>query len=727
LSLKLSLGQKALILVVVPLAFELGFVIELQSLLHEVEAQNQREVHTRTVASHLSNLLRYLMSSSLNSAVTSFSRSMGSDSSLLVFDSQKGLRAIDSEIATIHMLVRGNAREEASLAHLEDLTLKMGKAWTDLKAALDKDNNVESLKMLLYTRKLERNLLGSLDAFIDEQLALEKSEVASEAINRKRVETALWIGIIFNIVVAVSLAVFFNRSTSRRLNILMDNTVRLAAGKPLNLPLTGDDEIAHLDHTFSTMARALAQAARQDRAIVDKATDVICSIDEKGALTRVSPAAEKLWGYQPVDLIGRKYITLIAQSDQAFTLAAMQEIREGRREQPVENRVVCKDGGTMDMLWSAQWSEEDKTTFCVAHDITARKQAEKILREAEARVRLIVESVPVGLLIIDDKGSVEFANPTASVLCGLSRPDLVGLHVAQLFGNKNAAKFLLDLMRETRDGAWELQLKATLDKILPVEVSLTKFQGAGGERYLLMLVDMTERNEIERMRQEFLSMVSHDLRSPLTSVQSFLDLLGSGLLGELNEKGGKKLAAADRNVAHLITMIRDLLDVERARSGKLLIFPEEISLATLIERSLDAVRIQAEGMSINLVSDVVETSLTVDGDRLSQVLINLLTNAIKFSPARSSIHITSRVLNNWIELRVTDQGRGIAPAHQKQIFDRFQQVKASDLGYKGGTGLGLAICKAIVEQHGGSIGVDSTEGQGSSFWFRVPMHVVANS
>jgi signal transduction histidine kinase len=174
-------------------------------------------------------------------------------------------------------------------------------------------------------------------------------------------------------------------------------------------------------------------------------------------------------------------------------------------------------------------------------------------------------------------------------------------------------------------------------------------------------------------------------------------------------------------------MIRDLLDVERARSGKLLIFPEEISLATLIERSLDAVRIQAEGMSINLVSDVVETSLTVDGDRLSQVLINLLTNAIKFSPARSSIHITSRVLNNWIELRVTDQGRGIAPAHQKQIFDRFQQVKASDLGYKGGTGLGLAICKAIVEQHGGSIGVDSTEGQGSSFWFRVPMHVVANS
>ncbi|MBS1989749.1 MAG: PAS domain S-box protein [Cyanobacteria bacterium SZAS LIN-3] len=724
----LSLTQKSLILVSVPLAFELGFVIELQNLLHEVERENAREVHARAVSSHLTAFLALMMGNSLTGVMNSLSRTtLGYEDTVARAKQSENIIAIREEAKIIQELVRGYPKEEKTFEQLDELQQEIIAAWDDARDALNKQDKVQTLRMLMRARDVQNRLLGGLSAFVEEQQAVEKSGVISQARNRERLETFLVVGVALNILLAVGLTLYFNRGTVRRLKVLMDNTVRLAADKPLNPPLSGDDELAHLDRTFALMAKALALANRQDRAIVDKAMDVICSMDERGSLTRVSPSAEKLWGYQPVDLIGRKYLTLIAPEDQAATLAGFDAIRNGKSDAPVESRVVCQSGELVDMLWSASWSEEDKTMFCVAHDITARKQAENILRAAEANVRLIVESLPVGLLIIDPQGLIEFANPSCRTLCGFTGNEPAGKHIAALFGQANQKKFLADLIAETEKHSWQQNLVRADKSTVSVEVSTTKFLGTMGERCLVMLVDMTERNEIERMRQEFLSMVSHDLRSPLTSVQGCLELLATGICGTLNEKGQKKLAAADRNIGHLIQMITDLLDVERAKSGRLLIFPGEVELHILIEQSLDAVRMQAEDVGISLISQVPEMLIVADGERLSQVLINLLSNAIKFSPPGSTVTISSRTLAEWLEVRVTDQGRGINRAYHNKIFDRFQQVSASDAGYKGGTGLGLAICKVIIDQHGGTIGVDSEEGRGSSFWFRIPMRVAPNS
>jgi len=724
----LSLTQKSLILVSVPLAFELGFVIQLQSLLHEVERENAREVHARAVSSHLTAFLALMMGNSLTGIMNSLSRStLGHEDAVLASKMHGNVKSIRQEAENIKQLVKGYPEEEKTFARLDQLQKDILGAWDNAHEAIANKDEVRTLRMLVTARDVQSRMLSGLENFIEGQQAVEKSEVLSQARNRERLEAFLTIGVALNILLAVSLTLYFNRGTVRRLQVLMDNTVRLAAEEPLNPPLSGDDELAHLDKTFSRMARALAVAARQDRAIVDKATDVICSIDDRGSLTRVSPSAEKVWGHQPIDLIGRKYLTLIAPEDQPATLAAFDDIKRGKSDAPIETRVVCKNGELVDMLWSASWSEEDQTIFCVVHDITARKQAEKILRETEANVRLVVESLPVGLLIIDPKGLVEFANASCQALCGFNRSALVGKHIAALFDQgEKEAKFVADLILETQKRAWQRNLICHDKATVAVEVSTTKFLGTMGERFLVMLVDMTERNEIERMRQEFLSMVSHDLRSPLSSVQGCLELLATGICGELNEKGQKKLAAADRNIGQLITMITDLLDVERAKSGRLLIFPGEVELVTLVEQSLDTVRMQADAVGINLQSQVQDIFIVADGERLSQVLINLLSNAIKFSPAGSSVVVSSRTLAEWVEVRVTDKGRGIASEYHSKIFDRFQQVSASDAGYKGGTGLGLAICKAIIAQHGGTIGVDSEVGKGSSFWFRIPVRVVAN-
>lgn len=227
-------------------------------------------------------------------------------------------------------------------------------------------------------------------------------------------------------------------------------------------------------------------------------------------------------------------------------------------------------------------------------------------------------------------------------------------------------------------------------------------------------------SEAARHKQELVSMVSHDLRSPLMSVQASLALLSVGALGNLPDAAKKETTIAESNVNRLIRLINDLLDVERMEAGKLEIFRSSIAVADVFESALDAVHAYAESKQIELVAETTEAKLHGDGDRIVQVLVNLLSNAIKFSPAGSQVKLVCDESNfAYKEIRVIDQGPGIAPDLREKIFDRFQQVGTKE-SKSGGTGLGLAICKWIVLGHNGEIGVNSRVGEGSCFWFRIP-------
>lgn len=226
--------------------------------------------------------------------------------------------------------------------------------------------------------------------------------------------------------------------------------------------------------------------------------------------------------------------------------------------------------------------------------------------------------------------------------------------------------------------------------------------------------------EVEEMKQQFVAMVSHDLRTPLTSVCGFLEMLRHGAYGKLSDQGQQRTALAERNISRLIALINDLLDMEKLESGQLELVPEQISVEPVITRSIDAVRVFAEQHKVSIISESNDLTVYADGNRLIQVLVNLISNAVKFSPPESTITISSVPTGGYVELRVADQGRGIPGQFKDVIFERFRQVKTTDATQKGGTGLGLAICKAIVEQHGGTIGVESEEGKGSMFWLRIP-------
>jgi signal transduction histidine kinase/CheY-like chemotaxis protein len=239
---------------------------------------------------------------------------------------------------------------------------------------------------------------------------------------------------------------------------------------------------------------------------------------------------------------------------------------------------------------------------------------------------------------------------------------------------------------------------------------------------------LSRHTELNSLKDEFVSNVSHELRTPLTSIRGALGLLSAGLIGPMDAKAQNLLRIALGNTDRLMRLINDILDLERMQSGRATLQVRRCSLAELTQQSIDTMSAIADAAGISLTLSVAASSHSVffdgDPDRIQQVLTNLISNAIKFSPAGASIRLRLEADAQSIYLRVSDSGRGIPVEKLDSIFDRFEQVEASDARQKGGTGLGLAISRTIIQQHNGSIWAESNvqhgRGAGASFIVALP-------
>ena len=342
----------------------------------------------------------------------------------------------------------------------------------------------------------------------------------------------------------------------------------------------------------------------------------------------------------------------------------------------------------------------------------------------------ILNSAGEGIYGIDSDGMVTFANPAAMRMTGHKIGELDGRYLHEVIHHTRpdgtpCLVHQCPMMASLKDGVvhrrdddvyWRKDGTS-----LPVEYTTTpivehdEVKGA-----VVVCKDVSERRQIERTKDEFTSVVSHELRTPLTSIRGSLGLLESGALGPLPEKGQRMIEVAVQNTDRLVRLINDILDIERMDHGEGDMHKEPTDAAKLIARATEGLQSFAAEAQVTLRAEAASAPLVADPDRVIQTLTNLISNAVKFSPPASTVRVSCARREGEVLFRVTDEGRGIPADKVASIFERFQQVDASDSREKGGTGLGLAICRTIVENHGGRIWVESVPGEGSSFSFVLP-------
>jgi PAS domain S-box-containing protein len=264
---------------------------------------------------------------------------------------------------------------------------------------------------------------------------------------------------------------------------------------------------------------------------------------------------------------------------------------------------------------------------------------------------------------------------------------------------------------------------------VPVEIALNPLHTQDGEFVLSSIVDLSERQEIDRLRNDFISTVSHELRTPLTSISGSLGLLQADAMGVLPDKAAAMVRIAYKNCGRLVRIINDILDFGKLDAGKLTLQILDISLLELLQQSVEVNSAYAEKYQVRFLLDggSADDRVMADPDRLMQVVTNLLSNAAKFSPPGADVLI--RVLPGAATLRieVEDEGPGIPEEFRSRIFEKFAQADASPARRFEGTGLGLSIARKIVEGMGGTIGFSTVVGQGSIFYVVVPRAEVTSA
>jgi PAS domain S-box-containing protein len=376
----------------------------------------------------------------------------------------------------------------------------------------------------------------------------------------------------------------------------------------------------------------------------------------------------------------------------------------------------------------------------VVDNRTLRHSLERRVRERTAELsklteqsELLLSSVGEGIYGVDRHGLVTFANPAAAHILGMRVEDLIGLpahdawHDLQPDGTPYPIEdcYVTQAIRSgIRTHVAEDFYRRPDATTVPVEVTASPLSTAEGiQGAVVVFRDTTQRREIDRMKSEFVSVVSHELRTPLTAIRGSLGLLAGGALGELPERANRMVAIALESSERLTRLINDILDLERIEAGTTPMDLADHSVAELVDGAVEQMSVLAANAHVTLRVISVQGTVRANADRVTQTLLNLIGNAIKFSPPGTTVTVTadeSTIDPDEIEFRVSDQGRGIPEDKLESIFKRFDQVDSSDAREKGGTGLGLAICRSIVERHGGRIWAESTPGEGSTFTFTLP-------
>jgi PAS domain S-box-containing protein len=469
----------------------------------------------------------------------------------------------------------------------------------------------------------------------------------------------------------------------------------------------------------------------------DNSVDMMLVADSRGGVISTNEACTTALGWTQDEWLEQDFSKLSHPDDVATLVAESMKLREGNLDASVESRFRHQDGTYRWVSWVA-WSNSGVTNI-IARDVTSRRLIDDALRDSEAKIRLILNSVSSAILTIDLNGRLEEFNPAAEKLFGYSASEVLGHNVSMLVPERFRSDHDARLKRFAKTGQSDILgvnreltglRKDGAEILLELEVSAVEVQS----RQLLTGIarDVTNlqaaRTELEAARlvaeqandakSNFLSRMSHELRTPLNAILGFAQLMKTNAASIDQDEAATMILKAGR---HLLSLVNEVLDISRVESGQLSLSPEAIEVSDVLRDCLALLDIQAKFRHIEFVDRSTDNLVVrADRQRLKQVLLNLLANSIKYSFEGGTVAVlVSLVGEGRVRIEVADEGPGIHPEAIDRLFTPFERLGAQQSEIEG-TGLGLALSAGLVEAMGGTIGVESNFGHGSKFWFELP-------
>ena len=502
-------------------------------------------------------------------------------------------------------------------------------------------------------------------------------------------------------------------------------------GKPVYLASIRDIT----DRKEAEEARAASKAYTES--IIQNFLDTLIVVDAEAKIQTVNPATCYLLDYTKEELIGQPVSIIFAEEEEevhrVFQFFREPEKTESLRPQDtIRNRELTyktKDGRLIPMSFNASvlTDEAGNVTGVVAgaKDITEQKLAETEIKKEKRFSENIVATVPDSLLVVDKDLWIKSANRTFYETFQIVPEKTIGTRITDILGDEDGRLSTeLTKLFGTEDMLENLELHYQSENLGEriFNITVRGILVEEEEEELIVLQDITKKKEIDRMKSELISNVSHELRTPMSIVKEGVSLVLDGVLGEV--KGDQKdiLSRVKNNIDRLARLINDILDISKIEAGRMVLKKSLVDISSLAKEILISFKNQAEEKNIKLITHLNAESpdISIDSDRISQVLTNLISNSIKFTPENGQITLGVEDRKDKVEISVEDTGIGIAEENIPDLFERFSQIDRVDGPGEKGTGLGLAISKEIVEMHKGKIWVDSELGKGSKFTFSLP-------
>ena len=407
--------------------------------------------------------------------------------------------------------------------------------------------------------------------------------------------------------------------------------------------------------------------------------------------------------------------------DDIYFLQAIANVLSGAIRKIITENTLRKESEELEHRVTERTTELVKMNECLQLELGERQRA-------QAQFAGIVEIASDAIICIDSNQCITLFNQGAEQIFGYSVSEVLGKPLDLLLPQRSieahrnhVENFGKSSTKSRRMGERsEIFGKRKDGSEFPSEASISKLNLGNKTVYTVYLQDVSHRKQIERMKNEFVSVVSHELRTPLTSIHGSLGMLATDLIPLGSEDSKRLVQIATDSTERLVRLINDILDIERIESGKITMSKQICEVTELITQAVNVVQPLADKAQVKLLVENSSLQVVVDADRIIQILTNLLSNAIRFSEPGDTVSLTAVEQDSEILFTVKDSGRGIPEDKLELIFERFQQVDSSDSRNHEGTGLGLAICRSIVEMHGGKIWVQSTMGVGSTFYLTLP-------